>query len=470
MGTRRLRIAVGAVGLSFLLAVVLGVTGVLVPRASRTAFGATTTISIISGGVSVRHAGSADFVTVQDGDILVAGDTVRTAADARAVLTYFEGSTVEIEPSSELVINAANGNPDGSTVIQMTQNAGRTWHVVTHLVTGNSKYDVSTPTSTASVRGTAFTVDVSFENGTPVATVTTTEGRVGHSATDPTTGRTVEVPVAAGFTQTTKQGEKPPDPKPAPPPQRKVTVTVGASDNSLVVDPFGRANGLKNGRLVLQTPGAQLSIVNGKLVITLPNVPDGKFATHVDKRDDDKDVDVETTVEVEGKGAVTTHDTVKPKDGKGSTGVELGAGQNNAPSFRPLWQGEKDSLPTGKVSEPPTQEGDAGSSGASGPGGPGGPGGGQGGGQGPGGGAPETKRPEPGQGQSNQPSAKPTDKGGGQGASGPGSSFVPQISIGPLPGGGGGGTPGGGGGGGGGQGGSGPQGGGKTEPPAPKKP
>ncbi len=453
MGTRRLRIAVGAVGLSFLLAVILGVTGVLVPRSSRTALGASTTISIISGDVLVRHARAADFVAVQDGDILVAGDTVRTGTDARAVLTYFEGSTVEIEPSSELVINVATANRDGSTVIQMTQSTGKTWHVVTHLLSGNSKYDVSTPTSVASVRGTAFEVDVEIKNGTPVATVTTTDGTVVHSADDPERpGQKVEIPVPAGFTSDTKKGEKPADAKPAPPPERKVTVTVDTPNNSLIVDPLGRANGIRDGKLVVQTPGAKVKIEAGKLVIELPNIPDGKIATHVDKKDDDTDVGVETKVEDKGKEAVTAHDTVKPKGGKGSTGVELGKGRDNKPSLHPLNENEKKNLPKGKVAEPPKQGDDSGSSGesglggdkerekekdrggSSGPGGqcvPGAGGGGQGGSESQGGGE-RTKTPhptekaEPPRGGGDQSSAKPIETKGGFV---PPCNFVPSVPV-----------------------------------------
>jgi hypothetical protein len=62
------------------------------------------------------------------GAILGPGDTVRTGTDARAVLTYFEGSTVEIEPDAERTIDTAHANPDGNTVIIMKQDLGETWH------------------------------------------------------------------------------------------------------------------------------------------------------------------------------------------------------------------------------------------------------------------------------------------------------------------------------------------------------
>ena len=299
----RLRIGVAALGATFILAIVLGASGVLTPKDQRIALGASTTLSIISGDVQVRHGANAAFAAAEDGAILSPGDAVRTGPDARAVLTYFEGSTVEVEPSSEIAIDIAHGNPDGSTVIVMSQELGTTWHVVTHLVQGGSKYEVHTTASTASVRGTEFTVGVATDHTT---TVTTTEGDVATS--DPASTKVVDV--TPGLTTTTTPGQTPADPKPAPDPDRKVTVTVG-DQNTIIVDMFGRANGIKDGKKIVQTPGAQVAIVDGKLVVTLPGLPDGALATHF-LDNGDKDVDVSTKVEEKGKAPVEVTDQVKP--------------------------------------------------------------------------------------------------------------------------------------------------------------
>src|SRR5438874_9451755 len=156
------------------------------------AFAADTTVSVLSGDVSVRHAG-AEFAAATDGDVLHEGDTIRTGADGRAVLTYFEGSSVTIEPTSELTIDAVSTASDGGTVVLMTQTFGRTWHVVTKLITGGSRYEVRTPASTASVRGTEFEVDADND----ATTVSTTEGTVVQQVADalrPTDVSEVRVP------------------------------------------------------------------------------------------------------------------------------------------------------------------------------------------------------------------------------------------------------------------------------------
>jgi hypothetical protein len=338
---RPIKLAVRVVGLGFALAIVLGVVSMF---GSAHALGAATTITIISGDIQVRH-GAGSFAPANDGDVLTAGDTVRTGDAARAVLTYFEGSTVSLEPNTELVIEDASTLTDGSTIIVMQQNLGRTWHVVTKLVTGGSKYEVKTPASTASVRGTTFTVDVTLEDALPVATVTTTEGTVVHSAPDPQEPtRRISVPVTAGTAEKIKKGATPAPVALVSEPERRVTVEVGAG-NSLVVDPLGRANGFtRDGKRVIQTPGTTVKKDGDRVIVVLPDLPDGKLVTRVDdgQRDERSDngntteVKVQTTVEDRGKAPVKLAETVQPAAPK----IE-GKKSGDAPKVAP------------KVQEPP---------------------------------------------------------------------------------------------------------------------
>jgi FecR-like protein len=335
---RRLRLGVTATGVAFVIAVIFGATGAVVPAGQVAASGAST-LTIISGPVAVRHAG-ADFVSAADGAILAAGDTIKTGADARAILTYFEGSTVEMEPDSELTIDAAHSDADGNTIIVMQQNLGVTWHVVTHLITSGSIYEVHTTTSTASVRGTQFTVGVTADETT---TETTTEGAVAN--TDVRGTATVLTP--PGQQTTTKKGEAPAPPAPVAAPLRTVTVTVG-DPNALVVDTLGRANGIQDGKKVIQTPGAQLQVVDGHLVVTLPNLPDGAVTTHLLGS---APADVTTKVEDKGKPAVELKNTVTPGT---NSGVDIKKGTGDAPSLEKKDQNNAPSPKVGKVPPSPT--------------------------------------------------------------------------------------------------------------------
>ena len=308
MNPARLRMAAGVSVLAFVAFMTIAASGTLGGRA----LGAATTVTIISGDIQVRHGATGSFVSATDGEVLVAGDTVRTADGARAVLTYFEGSTVSVEPNSELTIETASSNPDGSTVVVMQQHVGRTWHVVTKLVTGNSKYEVKTPASTASVRGTAFQVDSDAER----TVVTTTEGTVVDRVADPDRpGQTVDVPVPAGKTHEQKKNARPAPAAVAPEAERTLTMTLD-DQNSLVIDAEGRKNGIdKNGKKHLETPGAQLlRTKDGKLQVVLPNVSDGRVEALVRKAGGGE-VDVLTTVEDKGKEPVKVATKVKADAG-----------------------------------------------------------------------------------------------------------------------------------------------------------
>src|SRR5438552_806583 len=174
-------------------------------------------LTVISGNVLMRSAG-ADFSTAIDGAVLYVGSTIRTGADARAIITLFEGSTVELEPASDITIEEATLR-SGSTIVELAQSLGRSWHVVTHLTTADSRYEVKTPAATASVRGTAFEVVV---DDSLTTTVTTTEGRV--ATTDATA--TSEVLVSPDQTTTVPPNSAPAPPRSAPDARRVVTVTA----------------------------------------------------------------------------------------------------------------------------------------------------------------------------------------------------------------------------------------------------
>ncbi|MGH2493002.1 MAG: FecR family protein [Candidatus Limnocylindria bacterium] len=331
--------------LALCVAMVLGTGGapvaaqVQAPALTQSALRPAAILTVISGGVLTRGV-SGDFSSAPDGLVLYVGSTIRTSADARAVITLFEGSTVELEPASDLTIEEATTR-GGSTVVQLAQSLGRSWHVVTHLTTADSRYEVRTPAATASVRGTAFEVAVVDDASGPTTTVTTTEGLV--AAAD--AAATAEVLVTPDRTTTVRANSAPEPPRSAPDAQRVVTVTA-LSDSSLVVDPLGRANGFKDGKVVAQTPGARVRMENGTIVVTLPNVPEGVFLTTA-APSAGASASVSTTVADQGEEPVTITNAA----GSGSTtsGVEVRKA-GHKPELRALSADETKKLSDGKGS------------------------------------------------------------------------------------------------------------------------
>jgi hypothetical protein len=199
---------VAAVVLIVALALGFGSSAVLAPEAD--ALVSRSTLTVVDGTVLVSHGG-AEFTSARDGDVVAAGDRIRTATGAAAEITYFEGSSVRLEADTEIVVESLRTEADGGTVIAMMQTLGRTWHVVTKLISGSSRYEVRTPSSTASVRGTIFAVDVHIDADGPAATVTTSEGVVVHTAADTRAAGVSQVRVTAGQ-ESTKSASKPAEP------------------------------------------------------------------------------------------------------------------------------------------------------------------------------------------------------------------------------------------------------------------
>jgi len=284
-------------------------------------------LTVISGDALTRAPGTG-FASAADGALLFVGSTIRTSADARAVITLFEGSTVELEPASDITIEEA-ALRSGATIVLLAQSLGRSWHVVTHLASPDSRYEVRTPAATASVRGTAFEVAITDDATGPTTTVTTTEGLV---ATADAAG-TREVLVIPAQTTTVRANAAPEPPRSAPDAQRVMTVTT-VSESSLVVDPLGRANGLKDGRVLAQTPGARVRIDNGTIVVTLPNVPDGVFTTTV-AASAGAPTSVSTTVADRGEEPVTIINAAELGSGSTTSAVEVRT-SGNKPVLRVL--------------------------------------------------------------------------------------------------------------------------------------
>lgn len=296
-------------------------------------------LTVISGDVRMRF-GANDFSSASDGAVLYVGSTVRTSADARAVITLFEGSTVELEPASDITIEEATTR-GASTMVQLAQSVGRSWHVVTHLTTADSRYEVKTPAATASVRGTAFEVAVEDGATGPTTTVTTTEGRVATADASASS----EVLVSADQTTTVRANSAPEPPRSAADPSRVVTVSA-MSESVVVVDPLGRATGMKNGKVIAQTPGARVRMEDGAIVITLPNVPDGVFATTVGAS---AGAPVAVTTAVTDKGDEPVTVTSTAASDSTTSGVELRRSDDRS-EVRALTSNETKRLPDAKFS------------------------------------------------------------------------------------------------------------------------
>ena len=204
-------------------------------------------LSIIDGTVDVAH-GTAAFARVADGQVLNAGDRVRTAEQSHAVVTFLDASTIELEPGTIVTVVQTTATQSGTITIELQQSIGRTWSSVQRLLRSDSKFELRTPAATAVVRGTGFVTDVLISGAT---TVTTVDGSVEVSA------QTQTVVVPAGSLTTVQPGAPPSPPSASPSAQNTLRFGLHSPAYLLVVDPLGRACGIvpAGPTLIRQIPG-----------------------------------------------------------------------------------------------------------------------------------------------------------------------------------------------------------------------
>ena len=126
------------------------------------------TLSVATGAVEIQTAGSNTWEKGIDGMTLVAGSRVKTAPQSQALLTFFEGSTIELEANTNLEIEQVECIEEGYTVIILKQWLGRTWSRVVELTDPRSCYEIQTPSACAIVRGTSFLTEVDDTGSTQV--------------------------------------------------------------------------------------------------------------------------------------------------------------------------------------------------------------------------------------------------------------------------------------------------------------
>jgi len=124
-----------------------------------------TTLSAVEGNVSVMEAGTDSWTEGEVGMSLEVGDTVKTGDDSSAEITFFDGSTVELQPGTEVEIASLAITDTGSITITLEQTIGATISRVVNIIDPASRYEVETATGAASVRGSVLVVCI-IEDGT----------------------------------------------------------------------------------------------------------------------------------------------------------------------------------------------------------------------------------------------------------------------------------------------------------------
>ncbi len=157
-------------------------------------------VSRVFGDVLVMKAGTDTWSKASADMTLETGDHIKTGVFSRAVITFFEGSTIELKADTEVGVTDLSISEDtGSTVIRLWQQIGRTRSRVEKLVDPASRYEIETPAGAAVVRGS--TVDTIVVKC--ITTVINVEGQVW------AVGQGQEQPIPVGMQSTIVCGNVP---------------------------------------------------------------------------------------------------------------------------------------------------------------------------------------------------------------------------------------------------------------------
>jgi len=135
-----------------------------------------TVLSITEGDVSVMKEDTDDWVEAEVQMELEVGDRIKTGDDSGAEITFFDGSTMELEAGTEIEILSLDVACDtGVTTITLEQTIGTTISRVTALLDPASSYEIETSTGVAAVRGSVMIVTV---GGDGTTLITNQEGNI----------------------------------------------------------------------------------------------------------------------------------------------------------------------------------------------------------------------------------------------------------------------------------------------------
>jgi hypothetical protein len=292
------------VALVILVLIVVGVV-VWLNIAAQAQVNASATLTVYQPAASLSHNG-ADFATATTGTVVRSGDSVKTDTKGRAAITLPDGTLTRLASDTTVKLDSAHFTKSGNLHdVTLTQQIGRTFTNVQHLVTG-STFNIKGKSATASVRGTKFevyikadgTMIVKLFDGTLVVTSGTQQvvlhagqqvtvdadgniGTPGPIVPDPDDpfGPALDASnaVAAGTTPGTEQdfigaplhnGER-------------QQYSYSYAGGSLVKASLGYPGSAM--KLTVKAPDGQLYVATGKLpTVTVNNAPAGIYAIIVD--------------------------------------------------------------------------------------------------------------------------------------------------------------------------------------------
>ena len=111
------------------------------------------TLTDLSGDATVNGKPAALNMQIREGDVVA-------TQNGQATVEFFDGAALRIDSTSEIVVRRLAADPK---TVGITQNAGQTWTRVLKIA-GLDSYQITTPNTVATIRGTGFMLTVNNES------------------------------------------------------------------------------------------------------------------------------------------------------------------------------------------------------------------------------------------------------------------------------------------------------------------
>lgn len=123
----------------------------------------TVQLEIINADILVKQ-GNLNYQLVTENIILEEGDSVKTDASGEANIIVGEGAIIRLSANTEIVINEATMDSLLEQQVSVDLLSGKIWFRIIKIFNDESEWEVETPNIVATVRGTAFAVEVDNED------------------------------------------------------------------------------------------------------------------------------------------------------------------------------------------------------------------------------------------------------------------------------------------------------------------
>lgn len=127
-------------------------------------------VSDARGRILIKPLGAETFAPLGGAERVKAGDVIQTGSDGQVTLSWIDNSRLRIGPNSVVEVLKCQFNQARRTEQYLFRlSVGQVWVRVLQALTPQDKFEIRTPTATAAVRGTVFSVAVAPDGATTVS-------------------------------------------------------------------------------------------------------------------------------------------------------------------------------------------------------------------------------------------------------------------------------------------------------------